>query len=31
MERFSGQFGKHLVVDGVGWRYYRLGVGTPSC
>jgi len=29
MERFSGQFGKHLVVDGVGWRYYRLGVGTP--
>ncbi len=29
MERFSGQFGKHLVVEGVGWRYYRRGVGTP--
>ena len=29
MERFSGRFGKHLVVGGVGWRYYRLGAGTP--
>ena len=24
MERFSGQFGKRLVVDGVGWRYYGI-------
>ena len=29
MGRFSGQFGKRLVVDGLAWRYYRLGAGTP--
>lgn len=29
MERFVGQFGKRLVVNGVPWRYYRLGAGAP--
>lgn len=29
MDRFSRRFTKHLVVDGVRWRYYRLGAGSP--
>lgn len=29
MERFSGQFGRQLVIAGVRWRYYRLGAGSP--
>jgi pimeloyl-ACP methyl ester carboxylesterase len=27
MERFSGQFGKRLVVNRASWHYYRLGTG----
>lgn len=27
--RFSNQFGKQVVVNGVAWRYYRLGTGAP--
>jgi pimeloyl-ACP methyl ester carboxylesterase len=29
MERFSGQFGKRLVVNRASWHYYRLGTGPP--
>jgi len=29
VDRFSERFGKRLVVDGVEWRYYRLGTGSP--
>lgn len=29
VNRFSDQFGKMINVNGVTWRYYRLGVGTP--
>ncbi len=29
MERFSGQFGKRLVVNHASWHYYRLGTGPP--
>ncbi len=29
MKRFSAQFGKQMDVDGVQWRYYRLGAGSP--
>jgi pimeloyl-ACP methyl ester carboxylesterase len=28
MERFARQHGKHMVVGGVPWCYYRLGAGT---
>jgi pimeloyl-ACP methyl ester carboxylesterase len=27
--RFADQFGKQVVVNGITWRYYRLGTGIP--
>ncbi len=29
LERFARQHGKHMVIGGVPWCYYRLGAGTP--
>ena len=29
MQCFARQYGRTVVVDGVSWRYYRLGEGTP--
>ncbi len=29
IQRFTGRYGKTIDVDGVEWRYYRLGAGSP--